>query len=506
MPTIEIGPQFFEKERDNLYSDPERAFCREYLQNSLDAGATRIDFNIRNLAPEGSGAFITVRDNGCGMTREVLEKVFFSLGATTKAGSGTVGGFGRARILTCFSMQSYYIRTGKMFVSGKGASYDIKEKERDFKGCKFSVIWPNKTMADLKICLLDVLSHSDMAANVYVNGEKFKNWLRTYNEARTLDCGSVWLNKSQPSNGVITIRVKGLWMFNISTSFKHQVVVEVNPSKSRDILTANRDSMHWAYQSNLTSWVRELDIDKKSALRDMKLEKTIVKGTGFIRSDNKKKEDKVQAPDRDIKVEPQRRAAALLLPGAISCREVESPRYTFGKSMPTVVVVVNTRDKRILSVVDNFNPENWVEKVKKVKGNQMPYRKGGNYMKLLVAWQAACAEAVNAYMQYEEMDQLSWVVGWTFSDDAQAEHETIHLEGEEGHAFYLNPVNSDGNLRFNLTRREHRMAMIALAKHEVAHAKVSAHNEDFSTLHTAIDARFDVARALRSMKDAVANV
>ena len=42
------------------------AVAKELLENSIDAGATRIDIEFKN----GGKSFVKVMDDGCGMTRE----------------------------------------------------------------------------------------------------------------------------------------------------------------------------------------------------------------------------------------------------------------------------------------------------------------------------------------------------------------------------------------------------------------------------------------------------
>jgi len=103
MPSITVPKEFFVKER-RMYSYWQQAFWREFFQNSVDAGSTKID--VRLSVNSDYAVEVVFTDNGCGMDRDTLERVYFRLGASTKSGADMVGGFGRARILTCFSMDS----------------------------------------------------------------------------------------------------------------------------------------------------------------------------------------------------------------------------------------------------------------------------------------------------------------------------------------------------------------------------------------------------------------
>lgn len=64
-------------------------WARELLKNSLEAGATRVEFGIEWQAVSALGVYRrTVADNGCGMNAEDLKRFFSTLGA----GAKTIGG------------------------------------------------------------------------------------------------------------------------------------------------------------------------------------------------------------------------------------------------------------------------------------------------------------------------------------------------------------------------------------------------------------------------------
>lgn len=133
---VKIGKGFFKKERDGFYMDWHVAFWRELFQNSVDAKSENINIFIDQKV--GRGSFETVKhdpenivrivfsDDGCGMTYDVLNDVYFDIGQTTKTSNdGSVGGFGRARIMTCFSQDRYSILTKDNFVIGDGCDFNI---------------------------------------------------------------------------------------------------------------------------------------------------------------------------------------------------------------------------------------------------------------------------------------------------------------------------------------------------------------------------------------------
>lgn len=510
MATIKVGPKFFRKERDNLYTDWPTAYWREMFQNSGDAGARRI---IVGIKPLFGGCRVSFCDNGHGMNRSVLENVFFALGETTKGESSDgVGGFGRARILTCFAMESYTIRTQNLFVKGSASEYSIEETGVHYGGCDFEIDIADKSAESMTEALKKVLSRSQLDdIIVEVNGVRWTDWMYRRRLTRELDCGGVYVNKSQSSNNEITVRVKGLYMFDLYASTKAQVIVEIDPKKSRSILTVNRDGLHYRYQSNLTQFLAEIAIDKTSALRSRNRKTKLIRGLGFTttRSDRKMfRSDPGTGKTAGVVVPMQVAAAAAQshqMPASRPVSIVESEVVegaAFATGLPSIYINDETENPLIIRVISNFDPTKWVHAVKNVRGKQQKYRKGSTYLKLLLVWRAAVEEAIRALLSQSSFDSISWLVGWDFNDDAEASH--VGVDG--GHAICLNPVDSEGNLRYKISSRESLMALMALAKHEVAHVVAKFHDEDFSTLHTGIDKEFNPWSALRRMKDAIASV
>ena len=131
---VRTPKEFYRSERDAFYSDWTIAFWREFFQNSVDAGAKNIAITIStekargsfNLDAENDDSVtrIVFDDDGRGMSAETLKDVYFAIGKSTKGTEeGSVGGFGRARLMTCFSQKRYSILTGDSFVMGDGPQY-----------------------------------------------------------------------------------------------------------------------------------------------------------------------------------------------------------------------------------------------------------------------------------------------------------------------------------------------------------------------------------------------
>jgi hypothetical protein len=129
---LSVDKGFLRGERDQYYNDFTIAFWRELFQNSVDAGASNISIDIEEKQPRRYGGpdapemvtNVCFLDNGHGMTAEVLNDVYFKMGRSTKKeDGGSIGGFGRARIMTCFSQESYSILTRDRFVTGDGPAF-----------------------------------------------------------------------------------------------------------------------------------------------------------------------------------------------------------------------------------------------------------------------------------------------------------------------------------------------------------------------------------------------
>ncbi|MGY3582263.1 hypothetical protein ACVIGB_000812 [Bradyrhizobium sp. USDA 4341] len=123
---------FFVKERASLYNQWLISWWRENMQNSVDAGAKTIRIDISDAPAKGSFGReptpdrvtrVVFSDDGVGMDEATIDNVFFRMGATTKDDETSVGGFGRARIMTCFSQVRYSIETRDRYVEGDGPEY-----------------------------------------------------------------------------------------------------------------------------------------------------------------------------------------------------------------------------------------------------------------------------------------------------------------------------------------------------------------------------------------------
>lgn len=293
--TITIGPDFFRKERDSAYAYWAEAYWREHFQNSGDARARHVRVSI---SPLGGHVFRTViEDDGHGMTRDVLDNVFFRLGASTKdTGGGQTGGFGRARIMTHFAQERYEIETLDQRVVGVGSSYEFVEPREHVSGCRMTIDvkalnrWGDPL--DLAASLEAYLGDCQPSYDVTINGVPHSKWLYRRKVVRELPFGTVHVNRAAlpegSDRGRLIVRVNGTKMFDKDIMAKAIVIVEIDPAKSREVLNSNRDSLQYPYEGQLDEFVGELNRETTSALRQRKLaDRSVFTGLGTFKAYHK---------------------------------------------------------------------------------------------------------------------------------------------------------------------------------------------------------------------------
>ena len=168
-------------DRLDAYDRWESAFWRELLQNSRDAGATRIDLSSQETTymdpktGESRAAVLCVcRDNGSGMDRETLKRAFFTLGGSVKP-AGAVGGFGDAKELILVPWYRYEVRTRDLLAVGQHQKLfapGIQSGQQYLQGTEIRVWMPvHKSTNDSYA--IGVLEKSHLTGiRVYVNGER----------------------------------------------------------------------------------------------------------------------------------------------------------------------------------------------------------------------------------------------------------------------------------------------------------------------------------------------
>lgn len=509
MPAIEIPKEFFRRERRDIYCNWQRAFWRELFQNSTDAGARSIRVELNQL-PNGATR-IVFDDDGCGMTRDILDNVYFRLGATTKLDTNTIGGFGRARILTCFSMERYRILTLDNLVEGDGAFYEIGKLEPGHAGCRLEIDIGREDAdaEDMRAALREYLRLSQIRAVVTIDGEPFSDWLPAGRKLRDLSSrhgmpiAAVHANRAaalrnQDDAGKIIVRVRGAYMFHRHVStLQTRVVVEIDPEKSRLVLNASRDDMTGDARRILDDFLTELATERTTSLREKRRRRThIFRSTGFMVASRERSPallgtiDLALAEESAI-CEPRRQLAISRHSEVENVDIVEQPSYL--PELPDIVTVAEDPDPEIFAAQGRYNPESWdleaIAAGRRGRGHQK-YR-------LLIAWKRACQASIDAILRTFDTDDIHWSIGWYFGEPTTL---AVCKTTAQGHVLCLNPVDAKGRHKWHLGKRADLIRLLAYARHEAAHIFSEYHDEHYAQILTRIDGAMDDARIIATMR------
>ena len=469
MKQVTIGNEFFKKERKN-YSNWKSAFFRELIQNSVDAGATKINITLQDGGFEDS-TIVKYSDNGTGFNADVRDNVFFCLGETNKGKDGDVGGFGKARIVICFAQNNYQIMSQDWRAWGEGGSYEV-DTIPYFKGCSMMIDVDAK-QDELYRALDSYLSTSQLSCEITVNGIKWNRWCYRRNFTQSLSFGDVYVNKSGGTHpGYVIVRVNGIPMFSRYAGMGPQVVVEIDADKSRDVLLSNRDMLQSTYQTELDEFVRKISIDTVSGLRKDRRKWIVYPGNAKV-------------THRKKKVKEFAKITAIQNPtGEIRFRQIEAPKpiphdsnyeideqeimdeHRIDDIIPSAIVLLESDNPKVRKVFPRYDMRFWDG-----------IDDGGNRKKLLRQWTIICDIAVEEYLGLRNEEEMSWRPGFVFSDNSDAKY-TTNNDGKDS-IFLLNPVDDDGKIKFGLRNKDSWTKLILLACHEVVHHSEDYHNESF---------------------------
>ena len=491
MKRVEVPLEFFRKERQ-AYNDWKVAFWREMLQNSIDAGAFEFRVNVKS---HGDGVYeITIFDDGCGMTPEVLDDVFFALGRSTKDGKSSIGGFGRARMLTCFSFTRYQIRTGTSYVDGSGSEYTHTTGQEKVKGTTFTITFNEKAdgtdIESFIDAINDLLLHSRVDLEITVDGNSLKRIKTVEAFVRDLKLGDKPFAKvySGADAGFCQVytRIKGLWtMENWVPDLVKNIYIELVPEVSFKALTSNRDGFASPYKEIFDQFIGSLVTDGLSS-KPRKVT-TYLKGKGafyFTKEGGRPfTGESMGRMARELATRKQLETAVAVLNAAVENSSQPEKRkvYQVSEFLPDVPLIVEHWHPDIEKVVERYDPRNWKFEV---RGNDLHWKGNHQEVALYFAWCTSLSFAVKALCDMRNFTNFHWVAGWHFSSRAQASATYENIGGGIFHEFYLNPVDDKLQHAYDLRSKKSAMKLIASAMHEVCHAISSTHGERFASTLT----------------------
>jgi hypothetical protein len=505
MPAITLSPSFFKNEL-RAYADWRTAFWRELFQNSVDAKASTvwIDFeeaesnNPPNTATNSSTlkeVTISFEDDGPGMDRPTLEQTYFVVGETTKSASN-IGGFGRARILTCFAHKHFRIHTQNLLCHGSGTQYTIEQAPEPYEGCDITVtISPDlASMEAMERTLCAYLRTCQLETKVYLRGTRFKDWTHKNRLVGELPFGKIYLNKSKCSDGVL-VRVNGVQMFTRHTASTWQIVLELNPEQSRQTLTSNRDGLAGDAANELDRFIGKIWVNPVSATRNHHQKTVKVFGNTIYQvlhgheQQTQRSLDRLRSPnsssppstnhdgnkscehngttDRLTTTDPNFYTRSLT-PAAQNADTFHNDHPQPKDTLPATPCYVH--------VVDCSRPE-----LIRAAKHFLPDEIGGIRTKLLQKWTHACGIAATELAKMERRT-FSFRTGFLFSEDDLGRCTSA----ENIHTLLVNPLTADGLLRYKLSNKTDLATLQALAAHETVHMIQDYHDERYAAKLTVL--------------------
>jgi len=461
---VTISPDWFQRTlRD--YADWPRAMIREFVANGVDAGSKRISISVE---PCGSDTKIVVENDGRPMDRDELVNKLLSIGGTSKTCDGTVGGFGAAKLGCYLAHQSYKIETADLAVSGVGGSYDLTETGEFLSGVRSEVVVAGDYVGKLTRATREFAAVTQWGGELGLNGEILQTNLKKGKPRRDLGFGVVYTNRTHPHTMVV--RIGGIPMFTEYVSVDRGVIVELK-GKSNEVLTANRDGLVRPYSGQLSDFVTELAVDKRSALKSRDPDYRHYAGDRLRHCNQRAVDvrDLVAGPDGAAPTTESPNCDGASVPGVVSVAALAPTRQVPPRPTASIGQEFLVKNETGLEIPRYFLPDG---------GEFSPYSR-----KLVRAW-GRILLTLHRIFEHE----AEFAIGFVFTADDEAQFE----EGRYGKVYFLNPVTvveqkSSGSRsfrkRFRLTERDR---LIAIAAHEFVHGGLGVrfHDETFAARQT----------------------
>lgn len=490
MPQIAISQTFFKKERGQAYANWRTAWWREIFANVLDAGATRVTI-------QHSPGKLSVLDNGSGMSRQCATEVYLTLGRSSKDEDSTgVGGFGRARVLTCFSMEAYTIRSQDYIIEGSGDSYDLTDSADFLPGFYLEIRDTADNLDDMKIALSVVLRQSCLPnLEIFYNDEIMASSGPLLVPAKCLplsNYGHLMLAEIEGCAWESVVRVNGLAMFETyQGQTQKTLLVELDPVKSRELLTANRDGPKPLLSSAIVGVAQAIAAEGDDAAKPKLVTfHRKIKGTKGLRQARSRMSALVETLGLtgSQPVSQNQKAGTIknyFNAVSVSPGVLDNPLNYF-----TMTFSVETTSELQWREGLAWDPELWMRKPTSTPSVRPKWR-------LLAVWETACEIAIQTIMDFARTDKtVTWAVGLAVGN-FEARLSTI----DRTFFFELCPLKADGKELYNLAEPKTLRRLLANALHEACHTIERAHDSRFACLLTDLAAELEWDQALKTMRE-----
>jgi len=492
MPTVNIPPEHFTNNVKNNYADHRTALIREFLQNSVDAGAKEIHFDF-----DQDRRTLTVSDDGCGMSLEVLVSALLTMSGSHKE-ANSVGGFGAAKEIILFQHQEYEVHTCQ---NGISVGVIGSQLQYEFTGCSLD---KNGTTITIKFCdhydlcefgcvAIRYLQSCEVDTAIFWNKQKVSSIITKGDLLKSTEWSNIYVRELSYECCEVVVRINGVSMFEPWVSpTKFQVIIElIKPSL--EILTVNRDGFTWKYSSELNKLLHEVSVEKNQFGKAYGQHKVWTGGRSSYDDIHLISSDILENCDckfSDHEINRYTRSIAKFMESAekdklsdkdqfredIRCRAEEL-------DIPNILVekMIEHADQLMCNHKADFYIQVSGKGFDKIPDHLKPGKWGKRYASLAKLWK----HCIRLIMRANGYD-YPYTIGWVIDDDESVE-AMWKLVGDVN-VFYMNPM-------LTWMRSSNHMHVfyknLMNAAHEVTHVFYQYHDERFinkyeNILHRAI--------------------
>ncbi|MFA5397345.1 MAG: ATP-binding protein [Methanogenium sp.] len=469
--SIQISPDYFQRCARNEYGNPiPWIWIREALQNSVDAGASVIDITVDEN-------YVTLTDNGCGMSAETIYDKLLTLGGSFKNNANSTGGFGKAKEILFFAWAEWSIESSpnkrnRYYVDSNmiGRAPIIKTTGQYKRGTtiriKIDSITPNRLGGvdndiEWKFRIQSFVSTCTTRCRITLNGEVLQV-LPDRGMKLEFDIATLRVNKSHPTNRIY-IRINGITMFSryMRTEIPALVTVDLK-GNSIDLLSSSRESLVSGRQTQLDNIIANTLTNPKTVL--------IQASEGCVRID-KYLASQVKAAISQIAnhLDPTLAKKAIELSNIADI--LPTPELT--DAVSAFIEEIDDELAIQLQLIINNQYESklgYTYVVKRYHNKAPDINPEGNKAQTIIhCWK----RIIDAVVEENKL-ATNYLVGLTFNPDVNASVTTI----DNTRYVLINP-NKVPKYGDALSLG---MYLFPKACHELAHFEYENHNEDFSCL------------------------
>lgn len=479
---------------------------RELIQNSRDAGATRVDASLEETE---SHVVLTFRDDGKGMDWATLEKGMLTYAGSVKD-AGAAGGFGMAKLVVCFSSDSTIIRTRDNAVRIEGIQYERLESTSYVNGCELVIACPKSEGPDTRLepteaGLRFLLERCDLGGmKVYFNGVRIPDCKLVKDDEfiaerfPSFQGTAYYYKRRKPftdpdGDKVAVLTHRGIWVCDFPLPFEVKGAVLIDSDADpKKVLNDTRTSLSDYWQRReLEKWIGKINQGAQSTLKTKRFVKRFDGGL-FVAEKAKAAETlakqlMAETPGNENAVY----AGKVTLTGEeflrVAVAAAEKVNAEQGTEAVTQAVqrVSNfagrLRDTGVAGSTEElakqirqlaWEPALMVvnEREKAVDRKFLPESMSPRAKQLLRVW----TELVRQFLLWQG-EHRPFGVGFVFSEDAVAQFKT---EPDGTIWFLVNPSDEKGRITRRLSSKDHVRRLVMDAAHEAAHAAV-----DDGTIH-----------------------